>query len=312
MKSNRQFIHDPFFIVYDSRSGSTFLANLLIKYAKIAIPPESNFIRRIFFQYSKNSVDYKKDLENIIDVIYGERKFSDWGIKRTTIKKTAEDLLPMSIRRFISLVCTIYKDKNFPNSEIFGIKKGGYMRHHKKLKTIFPKSKFITIIRDGRAIFNSKKHSIRSETGKPFETNPFRAAKVWCEKLRFFKEIKTNYEKDTLIISYEKMVSDTDQKLRLVCDFLNITYNSSYTSHDKKYLVSNRYGNLHKNVEKNALTYRISAWQESLSAAEIFAFESIAYNQLLSMGYELVNQVKSLKNPLNKIKTKLRLIRAKI
>jgi hypothetical protein len=215
----------------------------------------------------------------------------------------------MSIGRFLSLICPIYRDNNFPDSEIFGIKKGGYMRYSKKLKMIFPKSKFITIIRDGRAIFNSKKHSKKSETGKPFETNSFRAAKVWCEKLRLLKEIKTNYAEDTLNIFYEQMVTETDQTLRSVFDFLNIPYDLSYPSTGKQYSVSNRYGNLHENIEKNALTTRISQWQQDLSDAEIFAFESIAYDQLLSEGYELINQVKSLRNPLNKVKTKLRLIR---
>ncbi len=48
MNMYRKTIDDPFFMFYDARSGSTFLTNLLIKNANIAIPPETNFVSLIF------------------------------------------------------------------------------------------------------------------------------------------------------------------------------------------------------------------------------------------------------------------------
>lgn len=167
------------------------------------------------------------------------------------------------------------------------------IRHYEKIKEVFPKSKFIGLIRDGRAVFNSKKHNLYSKTGQPFETNPIRAATVWCDNLRLLKEIKKSYQEDTLILKYGKLVRDTDHIMRSVCKFLDTPYNPSSASCEKYYRIPDRYGTLHKNIEKSSFASRILAWKESLSPAEIFAFELVAYDQLITKGYEQVNQVES-------------------
>ncbi len=216
-------------------------------------------------------------------------------------------MLPLSIRDFIISIYTFYRDKYFPASKVFGVKKGSYIYHYSRLKEIFPKAKFIGIIRDGRAVFNSKKQSIYSGTGKPFEINPYRAAKEWCKKLRMLQEIKNTY-KETLVIYYEKMIQNPIKTVKIACDFLGISSQIGNISNNKKYFVSNRYGDLHKNIGKEALTSRISEWKNALSFDEIFAFESVAYNELLSEGYEIVNSHKSLKNVTDRMRTRLKFI----
>ena len=255
-----------------------------------------NFIPLILRNYPKSSIDNKVDLANIIDILYRDRKFDDWNIERTSIKKEVEENLPISIRDFILSICTIYRDINFPGSQVFGIKKGSYARHYKEIKDMFPESKFVELIRDGRAVFNSKKHSIYSGTDKPFETDPYKAAEAWCDRLRLLKEIKKSYEDKTLIMYYENMISNIEKTIESVCNFLDAPYNSDNISKTKKYIAPERYNYLHKNIEKDPLTSRISAWQKTLSRDEIFAFESIAYEYLLSEGYELVNSYETLKN----------------
>ena len=57
-----------FFILYDARSGSTFLSNLLVKNYDIVIPPESNFIIKITKHYKKDTIiNTDGNLKDIID-----------------------------------------------------------------------------------------------------------------------------------------------------------------------------------------------------------------------------------------------------
>lgn len=71
-------------------------------------------------------MDNKLDFEDVMDIIERDRKFSDWDIDGTTIWKEVEDSLLKYIRNFILSICTIYRKNNFPESDMFGIKKGSY------------------------------------------------------------------------------------------------------------------------------------------------------------------------------------------
>ena len=77
--------------------------------------------------------------------------------------------------------------------------------------------------------------------------------------------------------------------MELVCDFLDVSKNSS----GQGYVIPKRYGELHKNVGKEPIQSKITAWQQLLSKKEVKAFESVAHKKLLSEGYELVNHNKS-------------------
>lgn len=280
-------ISDPFFLVYDSRSGSTFLANLLIKFVGAAIPPETNFITALLSKYEKETIDNDLDLKQTIDIIYEDNKFSDWKLDRAELENYLDRSFPLTIRDLILQICTLYKQNNYPNSQFFGLKKGVYLTKHRQMKQLFPQAKYVGIIRDGRAVFNSKKHSIYSVTGKPFETDPERAAKEWCRIYGFLQEAVQKYPDEIIDIQYEKMIEDPDSVIAELREFFNISEVKEFG--DKSYVISERYGNLHKNVKKEPLEKRITAWQETLSAEEIYAFESVAYKQLLLAGYPTVN-----------------------
>lgn len=277
---------EPFFIVYDARSGSTLLANLLMKSANVAIPPESNWMTRVLAQYPDEYITTAQALNTVMEIVEGDRKFSDWQLSSQAIREQVT--LPLSVRDFVVTLCQMYQHRHCPNTHLFGIKKGGYIKAYKNIKRVFPRSKFIGVVRDGRAVFNSKKNSIYSATGKPFETNPYRAAREWCSVMKLMHELYRDHAQDTLIIRYEDLVTDPDQTLNTVFDFLQIA--PAQARETRMYQIPDRYGDLHQNIEKKPMPARATAWKNSLSEAEIAAFESVAYQDLLAGGYELWDQ----------------------
>ncbi len=271
-----------------------------MKYSNVVIPPESNFIIMIFRHYPKCSVDNNQDLEKLINIIFRDFKFNDWNINRATIREIKKKELPISINNFILTICQIYRDHTFPDSEMFGFKKGNYLDFCDEIKEIFPKSKFIGIIRDGRAVFNSKKKSIASKTGLPIETNPLKAALRWCKVLNMLRDYEKKYD-DILIIYFKDIIKKPNETVNKSIEFLNVSDILEISPKEKKYIIPVRYKDLHKNIEENPILCRISAWKKSLSKDELYAFESIAYNYLISEGYPLINSRISLKNPIKKI-----------
>ncbi|AFZ29975.1 hypothetical protein Glo7428_1413 [Gloeocapsa sp. PCC 7428] len=281
-------INCPFFIVFEPRSGSTLLANLLVKFADIALPPESNFIKVILTNYSKELIENEQDLHTIINVLYKDAKFNDWQIHAEEIIQFVQPSLPVSVEDFILSICTVYKEKNFPKAKLFGLKHIYYLSEFEKMKSMFPNSKFIGIIRDGRGVFNSQKNSIYSVTGKPFETDPYKGAKRWCTTISLLKQLSNKYPKDTTTIYYEELVNCPEETVKLLCVFLGVIYQGNLEV-SQKYVVPERYGNLHSNIDKEAITDRIDGWKKSLSKSEIYTFESVAYKYLISAGYKLIN-----------------------
>ena len=296
MKNKLDQINDPFFLVYDSRSGSTFLANLLVKFVGAAIPPETNFITALLSKFANKTIENDSDLKQVINIIYEDDKFKDWNLDRAEVEDYIDHYFPLTIRDLILKICTLYKQKNYPDSQIFGLKKGVYLTKHREMKQIFPQSKFVGIVRDGRAVFNSKKYSKYSVTGKPFETNPYKAAKEWCRLSGLLREASQIYSTEMINIQYEKMIQDSDRVVTALRNFFNVS--EIEESEEKSYVLPERYGKLHKNVNKEPLLKRITAWQETLSAEEIYAYESVAYKQLLLAGYSTVNNKILLKSQL--------------
>ena len=279
-------MQDPFFIFYDARSGSTYLAKILVENAKVCIPPETNFVSSIIREYGTKNINNINDLKVLCNILSRDHKFSDWNIDiediaieikcQLRVKKT------VTIREFIICVCELFSQRQGSNIR-FGFKKGSYISYFKQLKIIFPKAQFIHLIRDGRAVFNSKKHSIYSGTGKPFETDASKAARRWKQTVELSRHIDNLYPESSTIVHYEDLVENSDLVITRLMKFLDLDL--IIPSLDSSYNVPKRYGKLHENIGKKALKNRIDAWKETLKPTEIEEYELVAGKVLESEGY---------------------------
>ncbi|MFC2091174.1 sulfotransferase [Elusimicrobiota bacterium] len=299
-------MNDPFFIIYDARSGSTYFSNLLIKNARVAVPPEANFITSILSEFKRENVEDTDDLNGLLDIIYNDDKFEDWDMDIDEVKIKTIARLPVSLNEFIKSVLAVYNARHFSKAQITGIKKGSYVFYYKQIAGLFPDTRFIGIVRDGRAVFNSKKRSIQSATGRPFETNPYKAAKQWCSILDVFEEINKN-NIPLMILRYEDIVSNPEKVLKKACEYIQTDFIRDIQE-DKSYYVSERYGRLHENIDKPPELDKISSWKNHLTDEEVFAYESVAHHKLLMNGYKLVNDKNDLASKKNRMSNKVKLI----
>lgn len=279
-------MEDPIFLMYDSRSGSTFLSNSLASCSNSIVPHESNFIINILKQTKKFNfyINNKEDLNKIIDDIYKEKKFNDWKItKYQIISQFSSSNYPIHAKNLILSILNIYKNKN--KDHFIVIKKGSYIFYYNDIQKVFPNSKFIFLIRDGRAVCNSK---LKYEPFKS-EYNAITAAKRWnfiISKMR--KEANDN--NNILIIKYEFFLTAKEKELSKIINFLNIDYSQ------KGYLdMAERYTKVHKNINKGPLGERTDAWKHELKYINILLFEMVSYKMLLKENYPLKNNILFLK-----------------
>lgn len=298
-----------FFIFFDSRSGSTFLANLLSKNKDVVIPPESNFLPRLFNRYFKDDLKDLQDINLFLDIIFSENKFSDWRLEKEALFQRMSQNISMSLGRAIICVCEAYRDKVAKSARIFGLKKD-YTKYYSAIRYYFPDAKIIGLIRDGRGVFNSQKKSIYSKTGRPFETNPFNAAERWSQMARRLRLMEKESPSQTLIIHYEDLVENEAKILKMIGKFLDFNHRDMVKK-EEGYQVPHRYADLHKNIAKPPIRERIIAWQKELTEEEIFAFESKAFPELLKEGYDLIFTKELLRNPWRRFLVRLKLITKK-
>uniref|UniRef100_A0AAF5PPG5 Protein-tyrosine sulfotransferase n=1 Tax=Wuchereria bancrofti TaxID=6293 RepID=A0AAF5PPG5_WUCBA len=113
------------------------------------------------------------------------------------------------------------------NKDPFTMKSAEYLAH------LFPNSKFLLMIRDGRATV----HSIisRQVTITGFDlSDPRQCLDKWNHAIKtMYEQCKTVGQKRCLTVYYEQLVLHPEQQLRHVLNFLNIPWSDLVLHHDK-------------------------------------------------------------------------------
>ncbi|MFX0124902.1 MAG: sulfotransferase [Candidatus Hodarchaeota archaeon] len=270
------------FLTYINRSGSTFLANLLNEYEDIGVSIEARMPDGIL--YRSLEINKPQEIKRALEVLYSDGKFGAWNIDRNYLEGEISSLdFPIRYDQLLRTILKLFfKDRKV---KVFIYKNGFYINHIEEVKSTFPEAKFIFILRDARAIYNSQKSSLNSETLKPMADNPVPVAK-------YYKQISSIIERYNSVdwvhvIKYEDLVSNTDYEIKKLLTFLDSNLRKDLAAKSYFEKIPQKEKHLHKNVKSEALEKRIYAWRDELSKAEVMIIERILGNVLIRYGYEL-------------------------
>jgi hypothetical protein len=280
----------PLFIGGDERSGTTYLMILLNRHPHIWISDESGFILTLMRTYQNQLISSVEGLEESVSLIYSEQKFRTWEISREHLLSALTPLLPATLTDLVLAILRFDRDRRSPEARVFGIKKPSLTRQPSELLQYFPNAKFINIVRDGRAVFNSKKKARHSETGEIFETDAVRAAEVWKKRARTFDKFHQDFPDHALEILYEEMIEDTNRVFKKIYQFVGVRDSLDVLSLDASsdIILPEHRRPSHPNVQNGPLTSRIDAWRHDLEPKEIKQFELVAGDALERKRYDLV------------------------
>lgn len=280
---------DPLFVLEDARSGTTYLSSLLIQHKDIGMTPESNLVVSLLRAYGSQTISQATTLGEAFNLIDKEDKFRDWKILPEEVLPLLENCLPMTIANVIRTILMFYCEREFPGCIVWGIKKG-YIASIWELVEHFPQARFIHIVCDGRAVFSSKKKALHTQTGRPFEENPLKAAGRWIRLIQTFRNFSQKHPAHCLEISYEKLVAEPLKALSAIFHFLEVADVEIDLQRQASYWIPERYRYLHPNVGKPPRTANIDSWKQQLTSREIQEFEAIARYELGNHGYALVSE----------------------
>lgn len=319
------------FLLYDSRSGSTLFSALLNRYKGISVSQESTFIHRII---EFRDTPTAEGIQDLFKALSKEVQFTELNFNTEEFIDEIQDDQkgPIPKKKLIELMLQNYFQRRDPEAAIRIIKQGDYL-YMNDLIEMFPDSAFLQIVRDGRAVFNSKKQTYSFE-GALQDTNPLHAAWNWVQKLK-----KAEYYSDkVLTIRYEDLLKDSEKTLHAVLDKLNIPQNlREKTKKQEDYFLDlgKRQKPLHQHVKERPQEDFIDKWKKDLSKKEIMVYTWWSEKYLEKYVYEIpeiyrpqvyvyssqylilylfnkaINAIKLLRNPARlrlKLKRKLRMM----
>lgn len=270
------------FLVYDSRSGSTLLSALLNRFAVVTVSQESGFIPTIL--EFPGEIDRDKGLDRLLGKIAREIQFVELGLNMNALRaRLMEYDGSLSKVVVIGAILEQYFTKRDPVASVWVIKSPRLFFHASCLNRLFPGVKFIHIVRDGRAVFNSKR-TMKSVHGRLTQNNLIKAALDWKARLRMGRALG-----ETLLeVRYEDLLASPDAALSRILDFLGVPRNGrAMTKSQEDYagIIGKKQRHLHKNVGEAPKQELIGKWKRKLSGADILLYEWIAGDDLVRMGY---------------------------
>ncbi len=276
------------FIVGCDRSGTTLLRLMLNQHPKLYIPSESGFIPKLAHkrdEYGDFTQPYQRwffirDLQ-VSRATSMSSSFSIFGLSLEEADNALATTAPMSYPNAVSTLFRAAAQKK--GKECWGDKTPKYIFDMNHLTDLFPKAKFVHVIRDGR--------DVASSIIKLGWRNSFlQAADYWQERVQAGMLAGSILGKNKYYeLRYEDLITNPDQALKSLCTWLDLEFVPQLLSHHESATehVTNWKG--HEMVKKPIDSSKVSLWKRSLSRPQIADFESIGGTLLRELGYEVTN-----------------------
>lgn len=281
------------FLLYDSRSGSTLLSRLLNDFKDIGVTVESNFMVSLL-KLEKYFLVVEPDFELIAQKIINMDRFKNLKINENDIIQDMKQK-PITIGAFVENLLNIYFSREKPGADIWIIKDGSNGHFARYIIETLPTAKFIHIIRDGRAVLNSRMKTVNPYGNKKsMSRDPLTTARHWVRLVSTIDTVSTDYPEHFLEVKYEDIIINTDRELQRIREFLGLHPCRIDTSSQDNYYskIVKKEQMIHTLVNEEPKIARCNAWKKELPDNYRKLFELIAGNTLKQKGYSLDKDIK--------------------
>ncbi|MBW1699713.1 MAG: sulfotransferase [Deltaproteobacteria bacterium] len=275
------------FLLYDSRSGSTLLSRLLDEYEDIGVTVESNFMISILRLHQE--FERKSDAASIFQKLRGMDRFENLRIEEEKFLGCLENKEP-TINSFVTCLLKTYFERKDPSADAWIVKDGSNGYFINQIIHEIPEAKFIHILRDGRAVLNSRMKTINPYGNKKaMARDPLTAARHWKSLVTHIDNFSKKFPERILEVRYEHLIKSTEEEIGRIRRFLGLQKNRSRKANPKTYFqkITEKEKKIHELVISAPRRSRCEAWKEELSVDHRKLFEYVAGDILIKKGYKL-------------------------
>ncbi len=277
------------FVVGCARSGTTLLKRVLNAHPQIAITRETHWIP-LFYQDRVGLTPEGLVTPELIDKLLADWRFVRMGIGRPDMERLLASGEPVTYARFVSGLFDLYGRAE--GKALVGDKTPIYGIDIPLLHELWPRAKFVHLIRDGRDVCLSVRNWKRKDGGVGLEENfttwaedaVTTTAVWWTWRVRLAREAGKPLGSGLYYeLRYEALVQQPAVECARLCDFLGVPYEESMLrfyegrTRDKPGLPSKK--------AWLPITPGLRDWRTQMPAADQERFETAAGDLLDELGY---------------------------
>ena len=264
------------FVVGSPRSGTTLLERVLDAHSELAFVHETRWIVD-FFRKRVGVDDAGRVTPELAPALRAHRRFGAFGLAERELEALARsangERVPYDV--FVARLFDRYGCER--GKRLVGDKTPRYARWIGELHELFPRARFVHLVRDGRDVYLSAREWITPRMQARYPTwrdHPAVTAALWWKRnvalarerglplgAKLFRETR-----------YEALVSEPRRVCAELCEFLGIVY-------DDRMLA------FHERDGRRPITTGLRDWRAQLAAHETERFEAAAGDLLEELGY---------------------------
>ena len=225
-------VRSPFFVIGSPRSGTTMLRLMLTMHPRLVVPPECGFLLWLQPQFGPwNRGDFSDESNQIefCRAVVTSRKFQTWQLSEKEVITAVEASRPESYADACAAIYRLFASHEGKPDAIWGDKNNYYLAHIANIKELYPWARFLHIVRDGRDVACSYREVMAQSRTSPYHPDlPVAIADIARQWAGDVQSIRTQFAalpgNHALETRYEDLVSDPEQELGRICDWLGIAY----------------------------------------------------------------------------------------
>ncbi len=255
-------MNKPIFILGAPRSGTTFLASLLEK-TEYGAPFETHFITKYYKKLTEyGDINVYQNFSRLLTDILNERAVSQWRLSFDHEQFFKELGAKFTYSQLVNKICL--KASGQKGFNAWGDKTPNYLKDIDILYELFPDSKYIYIVRDGRDVALSL---LEKDWGP---NNIYYCARYWVSLNRDNKYINALASSKNLYqLQYEDLLDNVEEYVKEIYSFLNVEY-------DQVELVE---------LANTVKSGNYNKWKKHMTPRQINTFDRVASCTLKRFGY---------------------------
>ena len=274
------------FIVGCPRSGTTLLQRMVDAHPDIAITRQSRCIPN-YYEKRKGLTPEGLVTPELVDRLVEERRFKNLEIGREELESLAGSGKQVPFESFVTGIFNHYGAVQ--GKRLVGDKTPRYVRSIPTLHDLWPETKFVHLIRDGRDVFlsmiNWKKADSSAGQFSAWKEDRVSTGALWWElNVRLGRQDGGSLAPELYHeVHYEELVSEPEETCANLCDFLGLSYDDAMLRFHEGHEIADP--DLDAKKGWRPLTPGLRKWSEQMSTEDLRRFEAAAGDLLDELGY---------------------------
>lgn len=228
----RELVNPYVFVVGAARSGTTLLQRMLDAHPRLAVVNETYWLPRKFRERTGLNRDGLVT-EALLPLLLASPKFSRMGVSEDDLVHLLSEEEPVRYERFVARIFDLYAARR--GKPLAGDKTPGYVRRMAQLHALWPRARFVHIVRDPRDVCLSMLDWRGGErtAGQygTWEMDPVvTTALYWRLSVGLGRAAGEALGPGLYHeVRYEDLVASPDQELLRICEFLCLPYAEAMT-----------------------------------------------------------------------------------